>query len=81
MASLINTTRINLAPSVRALSSGVPASAVKFTATSHGHGSHEHHYQEPAKGIRADLPPKWVFKSDGFMQTGRVNGEFRPRVW
>lgn len=75
MANLI-THRINLAPTARALSSGVPRSAVNFrvSGVAGGHGSGHADDEHGAAGPRKDMIPGWSWKSDGVLQRSRLNG-------
>lgn len=70
-------TRVNLAPTVRSLASGVPVSSVNYALKgidAGGHGSGHSADEHGHSGPRKDRIPSWAGKQSGVMQLGRVNG-------
>lgn len=78
--SVLATTRVNLAPTVRTLASGVPlAPRINFAvgSSSSGHDDTEASSHGAISAVRGDAPPKWASVVGGSMMLTRQNGGSR----
>lgn len=75
----LSLTRINLAPSSRALASGLPVSAVNHALKgiqAGGHGSGHAPDEHGHNGPRKDAIPSWVARQSGSMHVSRAVREY-----
>ncbi|KAG7558223.1 hypothetical protein FFLO_02876 [Filobasidium floriforme] len=84
----LSLTRINLAPSSRALASGLPVSAVNHALKgiqAGGHGSGHAADEHGHNGPRKDAIPSWVARQSGSMHVSRAvprsTGIYQPRYF
>lgn len=80
----LSLTRINLAPSSRALASGLPVSAVNHALKgiqAGGHGSGHAADEHGHNGPRKDAIPSWVSRQSGSMHVSRAVREYILSEW